>query len=152
MPVTGGAGMRDSQELEHHPEPGGRSRQRTWRRNKNRRARYRSHVLRWNQSQRVFEALRPQSWEWKCWEHMFVSRERGIANIGDWRAIFQDVTFFKNFSMALDQGLDKCGLWAKSSLSTVKFKKEFCWKPATLIHLHIVYGTFMLQGQSWVLV
>ena len=77
-----------------------------------------------------------------------LSRERGIANIGDQRAIFQDGTFFKNFSMALDQGLDKCGLWAKSSLSTVKFKKEFCWKPATLIYLHIVYGTFMLQGQS----
>ena len=53
-----------------------------------------------------------------------LSRERGIANIGDWRAIFQDVTFFKNFSMALDQGLDNCGLWAKFSLSTVKFKKK----------------------------
>lgn len=77
-----------------------------------------------------------------------LSRERRIANIGDPRAIFQDVTFFKNFSMALDQGLDNCGLWAISSLSTVKFKKQFCWKPATFIHLHIVYGTFMLQGQS----
>lgn len=46
VPVTGGAGLRDFQELEHHPEPCGRSRQWTWRRNKNRRARYRSHALR----------------------------------------------------------------------------------------------------------